>query len=158
MNRVDLILNGIPQPPRQPSLKKNAVSFVRKVLKILGKKNWDISVLFCDNAYIKTLNHKFRKKNSATDVLSFPLGETIEDGKGRQRFLPGDIIVSLESMEANAASFGVSSDEELKRLLIHGILHLDGMDHFTNKKSEPMLILQENILSSLIGEEILCAG
>jgi len=65
------------------------------------------------------------------------------------------MAVSLETMTANAAYFNVTPDEELKRLLIHGVLHLDGMDHKTNGPAEPMLRLQEEILADLAGENII---
>ena len=100
-------------------------------------------------------------------MLSFTLGET-----RRGRFLPGDIAISMETLAENAEYFKVHQDEELRRLLIHGILHLDGMDHKKNiehknsmehqnsmnkinDKAEPMLQLQEKILADLAGEHIL---
>jgi probable rRNA maturation factor len=69
--------------------------------------------------------------------------------------LPGDIVISLESLAENSGYFHVSQDEELRRLLIHGILHLDGYDHDTNEGTEPMLQLQERLLAELAGEYIL---
>ena len=62
----------------------------------------------------------------------------------------GDVFISLDSMRRNAESFGVDEDEELKRLLVHGILHLEGYDHSSNDfASEPMLIRQEKIMKEL---------
>jgi probable rRNA maturation factor len=151
MNRVDFSAEEVPLP----AWKGKAKSFILKVLKTLGKNNWDLSVLFCGNAYIKSLNARYRKKNEATDVLSFPLGETVDDGKGGMRCLPGDIVISLPALEENAVFFGVSTDEELRRLLVHGILHLDGMDHKTNRAGEPMLEKQEKVMAGLAGERIL---
>jgi probable rRNA maturation factor len=108
-----------------------------------------VSVLFCSNRYIKSLNAQYRNKNEPTDVLSFTLGETT-DG----RYAAGDIAVSLDALEENVRLFGVTADEELRRLLVHGILHLAGYDHATNKVTEPMLQLQEDILSQLSGLQI----
>jgi probable rRNA maturation factor len=150
MNRVDFNASGVTLPPWKGRAKK----FVLKVLKILDRDGWDLSVVFCGNGYIKSLNARYRNKNEATDVLSFALGETAETEKG-PRYLPGDIVISLETLDQNALYFGVSGDEELRRLLVHGILHLDGMDHATNKPGEPMLRLQEKILTELAGERIL---
>jgi probable rRNA maturation factor len=150
MNRVDFSASEVPLPP----WKTRARKFILKVLKVLDRDGWDLSVLFCGNGYIKSLNARYRNKNEATDVLSFALGETAETEKG-PRFLPGDIVISLETLDENAGYFGVSGDEELRRLLVHGILHLNGMDHATNKPGEPMLRLQEKILAQLAGERIL---
>ncbi|MDR2618308.1 MAG: rRNA maturation RNase YbeY [Treponema sp.] len=151
MNRVDFSAEEVPLP----EWKGRAKSFILKVLKYLGRNNWDLSVLFCGDNYIKALNAKYRLKDEATDVLSFVLGETVEDPKGGVRCVPGDIVVSLETLGKNAAFFGVTEDEELRRLLVHGILHLDGKDHKTNEPWEPMLALQEKILAHLAGERIL---
>jgi probable rRNA maturation factor len=154
MNRVDFSAAEVPLPP----WKSRAKSFILKVLKILNRDGWDLSVLFCGSGYIQSLTARYRNKNEATDVLSFAFGETAgfpAKGEKGNRYLPGDIVISLENLEENALHFGVSGDEELRRLLIHGILHLDGMDHGTNKPAEPMLQLQEKILTELSGERII---
>jgi probable rRNA maturation factor len=153
MNRVDFRAEEVPPP----AWKGKARGFILKVLKHIGRDNWDLSVLVCGDNYIKSLNSQYRNKNEATDVLSFSLGETVDagNGKGGSRYLPGDIVISLETLEKNAEAFGVSVDEELRRLLVHGILHLDGKDHKTNKTGEPMLRQQEEILAVLAGERIL---
>jgi len=140
MNKVEISLEGV----EPPLWLERAASFAQAALEKLEKRNWDLSVLFCDDQAIRALNKKYRNIDEATDVLSFALGET--EG---QRFLPGDIAISLETLEENARRFGVSPDEELRRLLIHGILHLGGMDHASNDKEEPMLALQEKILEEL---------
>ena len=141
MNRVFFNCEGVAQPPWTLAAER----FIKSVLKTLGLKNWDLSVLFCDNSRIKELNSKYRNKDEATDVMSFPLGET---GPGR-RFLAGDIVISLDALEENTRFFKVSADEELRRLMVHGILHLSGNDHATNSAEEPMLILQEEILAGV---------
>jgi probable rRNA maturation factor len=151
VNKVAFSAEEVPLP----AWKAKAKSFILKVLKELDIHNWDLSVLFCGDNYIKTLNSQYRNKDEATDVLSFELGEKIDDGKGGVRCLPGDIVISLETLEKNAAYFKVTQDEELRRLLVHGILHLNHQDHKTNEPGEPMLKLQENILASLAGERIL---
>ena len=141
MNRVFFNSEGVTSPPWT----KAAGIFIKSVLKTLGLKNWDISVLFCDNSRIKELNSAYRNKDEATDVISFPLGETGPDG----RFLAGDIVISLDALEENTRFFKVTADEELRRLMVHGILHLSGNDHATNSAEEPMLVLQEEILAGV---------
>jgi probable rRNA maturation factor len=150
MNRVAISARGIALPP----WKGAARGYIRRVLKHINRDGWDLSVLFCDDAYIRALNARFRGADEATDVLSFVLGETTEE-QGRRRFLPGDLAISLETLAENARYFRVSEDEELRRLLIHGILHLDGLDHDTNDPTQPMLQLQEKILAELSGERII---
>ena len=155
MNRVFLRAEDVPLP----SWARAAESFVRKVLETLGRKNpalrnQEVSILFCSNRYIKSLNAQYRNRDEPTDVLSFPLGGTEGHGKRSGPKLAGDIVVSLDALEENTRFFKVSPDEELRRLLIHGVLHLFGSDHGTNKPEEPMLKTQEEILSCLAGERI----
>jgi len=141
MNKVLFRTEELPMPPH----KKETERFIRRVLKTLGFENWELSVLFCSNGYIKTLNSQYRKKDEATDVLSFPLGETTPGGQ----YLAGDLVISLDALEENARFFKVRAEEELRRLLVHGILHLSGNDHNTNKAGEAMLKTQEEILALL---------
>jgi probable rRNA maturation factor len=142
MNRIEVRAEEVPLPAWVDALTR----YIQNVLNTLGKDDWDLSLLFCNDAYIANLNAQYRNKDEATDVLSFSLGETYADEDGKERYLPGDIVISLETLEENARYFAVSLDEELRRLVIHGILHLSGMDHGTNEKSEPMLLLQEDLL------------
>ena len=141
MNKILFRAEACPMP----SFKKDAERFIRRVLARLGLENWELSVLFCSNRYIKTLNAQYRDKDEATDVLSFPLGETTPGGQ----YLAGDLVISLDALEENARFFKLPVEEELRRLLVHGILHLKGDDHATNKAGEPMLKTQEEILASL---------
>ena len=138
----------------RPSWAESLAAFAVKVMDERGHKDWDLSLLLCNNELIRSLNARFREKDEATDILSFELGESFDDGDGK-RYHPGDIVISLEMVEENARYFNVPLDEELRRLVIHGILHLEGRDHFTNDGLEPMLQLQETVLSNLSGERIL---
>ena len=149
MNQVFFRAEEVPLPPWTQA----AQSFVCRVLDIRSIENWEVSVLFCSNRYIKTLNAQYRNKDEPTDILSFPLGGAVPGEEGP--YLAGDIVISLDALEENARFFKVSVDEELRRLLVHGILHLSGEDHVTNKKGEPMLETQEEILDSLKGETIM---
>jgi len=146
MNRIFFSSEEVPLPPWTQA----AGSFIKSVLKKLKIKNWELSVLFCNNRYIKKLNAQYRNKDEATDVLSFPLGETSPSGQ----YLAGDIVISLDALHENSRYFNVAQDEELRRLLIHGILHLSGVDHDTNNGKEPMLETQEALLAG-VAEKVL---
>jgi probable rRNA maturation factor len=150
MNRVEISVQGI----ELPLWTDNAEAFIQKVLAYLKHDQWDISLMFCDNACIRDLNRRFRGKDEATDILSFPLGESIDED-GETWFLSGDLLISLETLKENARYFAVSEDEELRRLLIHGILHLDGFDHASNAETEPMLQFQEIIVAELAEERVI---
>lgn len=137
-----------------PFPEESCLSFLTEVLVRLDFNNWQLSVMFCNNEFIEDLNKQFRHKDGPTDVLSFENGEIFKDD-GEERFLAGDIVISLEFLRKNAEEFNVPVNEELKRLLIHGILHLSGMDHETNAEDEEMLIRQERILAEFENSVIL---
>ena len=153
MNMAYISAEGFPLP----SWSGSAENFVLKVLKEIKRENWELSILLCDDKTIADLNSRYRNIAEATDILSFNLGETVRDGD-KTVYLPGDIVISLDTLRENALHFQTPEDEELRRLLIHGILHLDGMDHSTNGKNEPMLELQEEILNRLKNEYIIKRG
>ena len=138
-------------------LKKTPIKeFLRQVLEKLGKDKWEVSVLFTGDAFIKQLNKEYRGKDEPTDVLSFAQVDNKEafPEKGG-RFYAGDIVISMETLAKNADYFGISMNEELKRLLVHGILHLSGMDHENNNPDQPMLVKQEKILNQFTGVVLL---
>ena len=148
MNAVEVSVEGIDTP----TWLDRARDFALAVLARLGHESWDLSVLLCDDSFIRGLNRQYRDKDEATDVLSFEQGDRYRDPEGRERFLAGDIVISLDALSRNSEEFGVSRDEELRRLLVHGILHLSGMDHEDNDASRPMLARQEEILRELTAE------
>ena len=82
-----------------------------------------INVLLTSSADMRALNRRFRGKNKATDVLSFPA----EPGANRQ--FAGEIAISSEIAARNARALGHFPAEEVKILVLHGILHLRGLDH-----------------------------
>ena len=152
MNTVTVNAQEIPLPSWSSSI----INFAKKVLKEKGCKNWELSILLCDDKTIKELNNRYRDKNEPTDILSFNLGETVQK-KGKTVYFPGDIVISLETLSENAMYFQITEDEELRRLIIHGILHLDGMEHETIDPQEPMLKLQEELMFKLKDETIIPA-
>jgi probable rRNA maturation factor len=83
-----------------------------------------ISCLIAEDAEIRRLNRQYRGKNHATDVLSFPAA-------GRNGFA-GDIAISIDRARVQAAEMGHSLADELRILMLHGALHLAGMDHETD--------------------------
>lgn len=119
----------------------------------MHKSEWRVSVLFCDDAFIRELNRKYRKFDAPTDVLSFR--QAADVASSQSEVTMGDIVISLDMMEQNARRFGFSRDEELKRLVVHGLLHLAGMDHDDTDENDPMLGLQHQLLHELPGRRVL---
>ena len=121
--------------------------FMNKVLVRLDIDNWELSVLFCADTFIAELNKKYRDIEGPTDVLSFEQGDEYIDDDDVTWFNAGDIVISLDMLRKNAEDFSVDQNNELKRLLVHGILHLDGMDHEDNSPEQEMLQFQEHLLT-----------
>ena len=95
-----------------------------------------VAITFVNDVRIRLLNQRFRKIDRATDILSFPMGEwSRPEGPESSRntfyqiFYLGDLVISLETAARNAKRYRTSLPDELKRLLIHGTLHLLGYDH-----------------------------
>ncbi|MDR1786051.1 MAG: rRNA maturation RNase YbeY [Spirochaetaceae bacterium] len=146
------------EPP--PALARNIEAFALAVLGELGISGWELSILLCSDRFIRGLNAQFRRRDEPTDVLSFANGEEVPADGGGTVTLAGDIAVSLETMRRNCAAFGAAPNEELKRLIVHGILHLAGYDHGdslgdTGDPPSPMLAVQETVLQKFHGEVIL---
>jgi len=96
--------------------------FVARARQATGLKG-PVNVLLTSSAQMKSLNRRFRGKDKASDVLSFPVNP------GVQKQLAGEIAISVEIATKNARSLGHSPAQEVKILVLHGILHLRGYDH-----------------------------
>jgi probable rRNA maturation factor len=109
------------QKPARPADQAALTRFARRARKFAGVSG-DVSILIAGNLQLRALNRRFRKKDRPTDVLSFPSA----DGAG------GDIAISAEIAKQNAALYGHKTLDELKVLVLHGMLHLAGYDHETD--------------------------
>ena len=157
MNRVFVAMHdGIDEP----EWFGNVEPFVIKAMKELKFDGEEISMLLCDDVYMQELNKTYRNIDSTTDVLSFENDEEYEDDEGKWKCV-GDIVISLDTLPVNADYFEESRNDELKRLIVHGLLHLNGMDHgeeHIEKGTAPqceMLVLQEKVLEKLKDEKII---
>lgn len=102
--------------------KAGLTRFLRRAQKAVGLEG-EVDVLLTSDMEIKRLNRTFRRKNKATDVLSFPAPEELVGEHA------GDLAISLDTAAQQAETFGHSLVEEIRILLLHGVLHLSGMDH-----------------------------
>lgn len=117
----------------------------------------EISVLLVDNETIRTLNRDYRDKDAATDVLSFPMEEEIDDacepqiiGGPSERML-GDLVISVERAVEQAAEYGHAVERELAFLSVHGLLHLLGYDHEQGPEAEAEMQAEEKRILSILG-------
>ncbi len=109
-----------------------------------------LTVRLTDDAELRALNHRFRGIDAPTDVLSFS-SETLREGQWLRPaplahelpFHLGDLAISMERVEAQAAEFGHAPEDELRLLVIHGVLHLLGFDHDTPGRRQRMWQAQD---------------
>lgn len=106
----------------------------------------EVSLLFCDDAAIRRLNADWRGKDKPTNVLSFPAAPGVMPGSVR---LLGDIAVAWDTTHREALEEGKALQAHLTHLLVHGLLHLLGHDHETDREAEIMEQRERRILERL---------
>jgi probable rRNA maturation factor len=122
----------------------------RKILGLIDERDAELSLALVANGEIAKLNRKYRHKRKPTDVLSFPADDT---SAGPHRLL-GDVVISVDRAEEQAKAGGWTLEEEIDRLLIHGILHLLGYDHERSKKeARVMRAMERKISLALCGKK-----
>ncbi len=115
-----------PGSPTAPALSKSSLTrFLNRARTAVGLEG-EVDVLLADDPTLRRLNKTFRGKNKATDVLSFPAPDEIAHDHA------GDLAISLETAARQAATYGHSLRDEVRILLLHGLLHLSGLDHETD--------------------------
>jgi probable rRNA maturation factor len=116
-----------------------------RALEVLGLNRAELSIVLVSDPQIKRLNKLYRNKDKPTDVLSFPIGEKVNGW-----LILGDIVISVDTARRQAKEFGYSLEEELKRLLVHGLVHLLGYDHELGGEEEKKFFeLEEFVLKGL---------
>lgn len=116
--------------------------WVASVVLSKGFKPGEINYVFCDDAYLHKLNVEFLKHDTLTDVISFDttLGKLIS----------GDIFISVERVTENALDFKVPFEEELNRVMIHGVLHYMGYKDKSVADKKKMRVAEDKAILSLI--------
>jgi probable rRNA maturation factor len=156
-NEVEVRSENLEPPSWLPAVEQ----YSREVLHRLDVSGWVLSILFCDDEMMRRLNRDYRDVDAVTDVLSFadqpdsrdddlpPASFGKVSGESGPRYI-GDIVLALPFIHNQAEEFGVSPEEEIRRLIVHGILHLAGYTHSSyDYDTEPMLRLQERLVSEI---------
>ncbi len=120
---------------------KSVVSDLQFSLKMSNYKVGDINIVFCNDTYLLEINQKYLNHNYFTDIITFDYSEN--------GIISGDLFISVDTVKENSLKFKVSFDEEIKRVIIHGVLHLLGYKDKT--KSEKLKMKDaENMALSMI--------
>jgi probable rRNA maturation factor len=127
---------------RKSLLLKRIEKILLRSLTGMKQKNAEVVLTFITDPEMKKLNHKYRKKNKTTDVLSF--GQ--DDYFNQKRKVLGDILISKTKAKKQAKAAGHRLIDEYRLLAIHGLLHLLGYDHERIKDEVVMFTLQKKLI------------
>jgi probable rRNA maturation factor len=131
MPKVGVVL--LIHDPRWKGLRPTVMRAAETILKAQKIKKSAVTIVLSDDAEVKTLNHSYRGKNKPTNVLSFPNGE-LEEGVKQL----GDVILSYDTVSAEAEAQQKTIKHHLSHLTIHGVLHLLGHDHMNARDAKRM--------------------
>ena len=106
-------------------------TWLKNVIKLEGKKTGDINYLFMSDDDLLVINRQYLQHDFFTDIVTFPLSESNE-------IISGEIYVSVDRIKDNAEQNGVKFENELKRVIVHGVLHLLGYDDHTDDEKTMM--------------------
>ena len=125
---------------KMPDIKKRETSaWIKKVADTYGKKCGEIAYIFCDDEKILEVNKEYLQHDYYTDIITFDYSE--EDS------ISGDLFISLDTVRSNSEMLGVGYEQELHRVIIHGILHLCGIDDKGEGEREIMEAAENKALS-----------
>ena len=115
-------------------------SWLMLVIQSESKKCGDIHFIFCSDDHLLEMNRHFLSHDTYTDILTFPLGTSSET-------LSGEIYISLDRVGENATRFGADPHTELRRVMVHGILHLAGYDDASSAEKQLMRAKEDYYLN-----------
>ncbi len=127
---------------------------IQKILNLLDYGEFELGILLTDNATIQKYNKEYRGQDKPTDILSFSyhpslkVGERIKPKTEEDKNL-GDLIISLEYVQADAPKWEQLFEERMRILLVHGICHLLGYKHETDEEYEVMKKQEDYLLEKL---------
>ena len=125
-----------------PAIRRRDTSaWIRRVAATYGKRVGEVGYLFCDDEHILQVNREYLQHDYYTDIITF---DYCEDDT-----LNGDLVISLDTIRTNAEQFGRPYDEELHRVIIHGILHLCGINDKGPGEREQMEAAENRALALL---------
>ena len=124
---------------------ENEKRILKWIIDVISSEKLDagvVNIIFCPDDYLLDLNQRFLNRDTLTDVIAFDYAE--DDGN-----ISGDIFISIDRIKDNAEKFNIRMDQELYRVLIHGILHLCGYTDKGDEDKSEMTALEDKYLSLL---------
>ena len=123
-------------------------SIIKKILTHYNYTSYDVNIIFTSDIYLSDLKKKFFYKDQWTDVIAFPLHID-------SKFIEGEIYISVPTAKKNASSFKEPYEKDLGRLIIHGSLHLIGIEDKSKEQKKNMTVLEEKFLEDVSWQELI---
>ena len=128
---------------KMPAIKRREISaWIKNVALSHGKKVGDIAYIFCNDDKILEVNREYLQHDYYTDIITFDYTE--------ENVISGDLFISLDTVRSNSEGLGVTYEQELRRVIIHGILHLCGIDDKAPGEREIMEMHENKALAMLL--------
>jgi rRNA maturation RNase YbeY len=126
-----------------PELKRRIIKqWISATINRFGKKAGNITYIFCSNKEILRINNQYLKHNYYTDIITFDYSEG--------NVVSGDLFISLDTVKSNSEKFGTEFENELYRVMIHGILHLCGLNDKSPDQQAAMRANEDDALKFLL--------
>ena len=129
--------------------KKNLKIYCKDVLNYNGYNSYSISLIFVEQDELKEMKNKYFKKNVYTDVIAFNLNEDNEE-------LDGELYLSLKTIENNATLYNDSLENEIKRVVAHGLLHLIGYEDNNIARKKEMTKIEDDCIKLFKHINLIC--
>ncbi len=151
--KIDIFCEGDIVLPFKEITQKKIKKDLTNICKYLELDDEYITLILTDNNFIHDINNRFRKKDCPTDVISFVYSEDNETpfpDESDEKEPLGDIYLSLEKAYTQSREYKVIFHDEIRRLIVHGVLHLIGYDHeLSNNEVKRMRKKEEEVLSAI---------
>lgn len=120
---------------------EKTTDWIRRTAKAEGHRTGDITVVFCSDTALLEINRRYLSHDYYTDIITFDYTDT------EKKIISGDLMISIDTVRANAQTFGVPFENELARVIIHGVLHLLGYGDKTPEEEAHMHALEDKYLA-----------
>tara|TARA_B100000579_G_scaffold347315_1_gene300355 strand:+ start:327 stop:782 length:456 start_codon:yes stop_codon:yes gene_type:complete len=134
-----------------PLFKKNILKAAKETLYTASKfkkNNLEVSFLLTSDSNIRLLNKNYRNKDKSTNVLAFPMNQK----SFGENFIVGDVVISLQKILSESKKLKIQKYKYLSQITIHGVLHLLGFDHKSNKQHEEMYRIEKKVLTKIFSQ------
>ena len=131
---------------------KNKTGLKQWIIGVIEKKKYktgEINFVFCSDEYLLSINQQYLKHNTYTDIITFDYSDKSTPIKKGLVEVSGDIFISIDRVEENAKKFSKTTENELHRVMIHGVLHLLGYTDKSKKAKEEMTKQEDACLKAL---------